>query len=490
MPHAVSPKLPRHVDVLIVGAGVSGISSAYYLGARCPDKSYAIIEARDAMGGTWDLFRYPGIRSDSDLYTFGFSFRPWTEDTAFASGAQIKTYIEDTAREFGIDQHIRFGRKAVSAAWDSAAALWTVTIEHGGSAETITCNLLYMCPGYYDYAAGYRPVWEGEAEFAGDIIHPQDWPEDLDYSGKNIVIIGSGATAVTLIPSLAETAQHVTMLQRSPSYITEMPSRDNLAIGARKVLGAKITHGLIRWKNIIRTIFYYNLARKFPNFVKNGLKKAATTAIGPDFDVDTHLSPTYAPWDQRVCIDKDGDMFAAIKASKAAIVTDTITQFTKDGIALDSGDVLPADIIITATGLNMRLMGGMTISLDGVEADISQTYMYKGMMFSGLPNLFYSIGYTNASWTLKCELIARYACRLINAMDTEGSSIISPEMAGEIIPQPALDLQSGYIFRAEKILPKQGTKAPWRVHQNYIFDKIALGMGTLKDGVMTFSKRG
>ncbi|MGJ8564922.1 MAG: flavin-containing monooxygenase [Alphaproteobacteria bacterium] len=477
------------IDVLIIGAGISGIAAAYYIQKRCPSKSYTILESRDAMGGTWDLFRYPGIRSDSDLYTFGYSFRPWLDDEAFAGRDKIKSYIEDTAQENGIDQHIRFGHKVIKAAWDSKTATWTVTAKANGETLILTCHVLYMCPGYYDYSAGYLPQWDGTQDFEGDIIHPQSWPEDTDYTGKNITVIGSGATAVTLIPSLAEKAAHVTMLQRSPTYIVEMPARDPLAIASRKHLGAKISHKLIRWKNILRTIFYYQIARRFPSYMKKQVMSGAQTALGPDFDVQKHLNPTYNPWDQRVCIDKNGDMFAAIKAGKASIVTDHIKNFTAYGLALESGSHLDADMVITATGLNMQFLGGVDLTVDGTPIDVSQTYMYKGMMFSGLPNLVYSIGYTNASWTLKCELIARYACRLINEMDKSGKPVMAPVAADDIVPRPALDLESGYIFRAEDKLPKQGEKAPWRVYQNYVLDKISLGMGTLHDKVMHFSSK-
>lgn len=478
-----------YVDVLIVGAGVSGIAAAHYLQERCPSKTYAILEARSAMGGTWDLFQYPGIRSDSDLYTFGYSFRPWLEDEAFASGAKIKAYVEDTARENGIDKNIRFNHRIVTAAWDSKTALWTVTAEADGQSKTMTCHVLYMCAGYYNYAEGYLPKWDGTSDFGGQIIHPQAWPENLDYTDKKIVVIGSGATAVTLIPSLAQAAAHVTMLQRSPTYIIEMPARDGMAVFTKKILGAKISHTLMRWKNILRTIFYFQLARRFPKYMKKQIMAGATTALGPDFKTSVHLNPSYDPWDQRVCVDKDGEMFAAIRSGKADIVTDRIANFTQTGVALESGIELDADIVIAATGLNMQFMGGVDLSVDGTPLDLSQTYMYKGMMFSGLPNVFYSVGYTNASWTLKCELIARYACRLINAMDKQGKQIITPEADDSIVPQPALDLQSGYIFRAEKILPKQGLDAPWRVHQNYVLDKLSLGMGSLKDKAMTFREK-
>ena len=480
--------LPEHVDVLIVGAGISGVCAAYYLQNRCPSKTYAIVESREAMGGTWDLFKYPGIRSDSDLYTFGFSFRPWVDSHAFAGAAKIKRYVEDTAQENGIDKNIYFGRRAEQASFDSERALWTVKITSGGKTQSLTCRVLYMCSGYYDYAQGYAPDWPGTDDFKGQIIHPQSWPRDLDYAGKNVVVIGSGATAVTIVPALAETAAHVTMLQRSPSYIVEMPAEDKLANVTRKALGPKISHGINRWKNILRSMLQYNLSQKFPNFVKKQVMSLAQEAAGPDFDVGTHMNPSYNPWDQRVCVDKDGEMFAALKAGKASVVTDTITKFSKGGLELGSGERLDADVIVTATGLNIQMFGGMKVSVDDAPVNLADTYFYKAMMFSGVPNLFFSIGYTNASWTLKAELIARYACRLINEMDKTGHPIISPEVNADVDDMPAINLKSGYVFRAAGILPKQGEKTPWRVYQNYILDKISLGWGSLKDGAMTFKK--
>lgn len=480
--------IPQQVDVLIIGAGVSGIAAAHYVQSRCANKSFAIIEARDAIGGTWDLFRYPGIRSDSDLYTFGYSFKPWTREKAFATGAEIKAYLQETVDEFGLQPHIHFNRKAVAASWDTSSATWTVEIDTGASETTsVTCSILYVCSGYYEYDAGYTPTWDSLPEYKGHVIHPQAWPEDLDYAGKNITVIGSGATAITLIPSLSEKAGHVTMLQRSPSYVSEMPARDWLAGPTRKALGQRISHKIIRWKNIIRTIFYFQLARRFPNYVSEQLRKAASGTIGNAFDVETHFTPAYKPWDQRVCVDKDGEFFRTLGSGKASIVTDTIDRFVEEGIKLSSGETLKSDIIITATGLVMKFLGGMKITVDGKPVHLPDTYMYKGMSFSGIPNLCYSIGYTNASWTLKCELIARYTCRLINTMDRKGLKIMTPIAPSDIIEQKALDLDSGYINRAEAILPKQGSDAPWRVYQNYILDKIALGTGKLDDGAMVFS---
>lgn len=480
--------IPEQVDVLIIGAGVSGIAAAHYIQNRSPNKSFTIVEARDSIGGTWDLFRYPGIRSDSDLYTFGYSFKPWTRDAAFASGSEIKTYLQETIDEFDLQKHIHFNHKSVAARWDTPSATWTVDIQTlDGTLKTIKCSVLNVCAGYYDYEEGYTPDWDSISKFKGQVVHPQAWPEDLDYTEKKIIVIGSGATAITLIPSLSEKAGHVTMLQRSPSYVSEMPAKDWLAPPTRKMFGQRISHKIIRWKNIIRTIFYFQLARRYPDYVAEQLRKAATATIGEDFDVKTHFTPTYKPWDQRVCVDKDGEFFRSLGSGKASIVTDTIETFVKDGIKVSSGDTLEADIIITATGLNMRFMGGMALTVDNAPIDLSKTYMYKGMSFSGVPNLTYSIGYTNASWTLKCELIARYVCRLINDMERKDMKIMTPIAPEDIDPQKALDLDAGYISRAEAILPKQGAEAPWRVHQNYVLDKLALGTGKLDDGAMVFS---
>jgi monooxygenase len=474
---------PTHVDVLIVGAGISGIDAAFHLQTRCKGKSYAILEAREAIGGTWDLFRYPGIRSDSDMYTLGFPFRPWRGDRAIVDGPSIRAYVEDTARAFGIDRHIRFGHKVTRASWSSADALWAVEVETASGARAFTCRFLFLCSGYYDYAKGYRPQWPGESDFRGRIMHPQFWPEDLDYVGRRVVVIGSGATAVTLVPTLAEKAAHVTMLQRSPSYIVARPSRDRLA----GPLGPRLT----RLKNVLLGIYFFNRARRKPERVRRWIKHMAAKALPAGFDVERHLSPLYDPWDQRLCLVPDGDLFAAVKAGKVAIATDSIARFTSDGVRLESGETLKADIVVTATGLVIRLLGGIELLVDGAPVNVADRLTYKGMMLSDVPNLALSFGYTNASWTLKCDLTSRYVCRLLNHMDRHGFATCAPRPPKDRVERrPLLDFTSGYVKRAEAGLPKQGARPPWRLHQNYIRDLAMLSLSPVTDDAMEFGKAG
>ncbi|SFP60119.1 alpha/beta fold hydrolase [Sphingomonas rubra] len=481
---------PEHFDVLIVGAGLSGIDAAYRLQTECAGKRYAILEARDAIGGTWDLFRYPGIRSDSDMYTLGFPFRPWPSDRAIAGGEAIRDYIADTAREFGIDAHIRFGTRVVRAAWSSADATWTVEIERDGAASRITCAFLYMASGYYDYAAGFTPAFKGVEDFAGDIVHPQHWPEQLDWTGKRVVVIGSGATAVTLVPSLADRAAHVTMLQRSPTYIVSRPSRDGFASVAHRVLPRKLAGTAAKWKSVGLGIATYAYARKRPDRMKALILKGVRAQLPDNYEIERDFEPRYAPWDQRICLIPDADLFGAMRAGKAAIVTDRIDRFTASGIALESGRELAADIVVTATGLVMRLMGGIELTVDGTVVNPADRLIYKGMMLSDVPNLALAFGYTNASWTLKCDLSARYACRLIRHMDAHGYASCTPRRDDpSVTPEPMLGFTSGYVQRANAILPHQGSKAPWRVHQNYALDLAALKFGKLEDGVMHFAER-
>jgi len=477
----------EHLDMLIVGAGLSGIDAAYRLQTEHPAKSYAILEARGAIGGTWDLFRYPGIRSDSDMYTLGFPFRPWRGDKSIADGADIRTYVEDTAREFGIDRRIRFHHRVTRAAWSSADARWTVEVEAEGELKRLTASFLYLGSGYYDYASGYRPTWPGEDSFTGRIVHPQHWPEDLDYKGKRVVVIGSGATAVTLVPAMAREAAHVTMLQRSPSYIVSAPGRDRIARAVKHLPGGD---RLVRWKNILLGMAFFTYARRRPASVRRAIAKGVRKSLGADYDVETHFSPRYDPWDQRLCLVPDGDLFEAINGGKASIATGEIDSFTATGLRLKSGDELPADIVVTATGLVMRMAGGIALEVDGAPVQIADKTAYKGMMLSDVPNLVLAFGYTNASWTLKVDLTARYTMRLLKHMDANGYATCTPRLPeGGVEPQPLLDFSSGYVQRAEGLLPRQGSAAPWRVHQNYVKDLAALRYGAVDGDGMSFSKR-
>ncbi|MGC9270100.1 flavin-containing monooxygenase [Acidiphilium sp.] len=483
----------RHFDVVVVGAGLSGIGAACHLTRDCPDRSYVILESREAIGGTWDLFRYPGIRSDSDMYTLGYSFRPWTESKAIAPGSLILDYVRDTAAAFGVDRHIKFGHRVTEAAWDSARSVWTVTATQGADEDQIafTCNFLFMCSGYYDYDTGHMPAFPEAERFAGRIIHPQSWPADLDYAARRIVVIGSGATAVTLVPELAKTAAHVTMLQRSPTYIVARPAEDAFANRLRARLPPALAYRITRWRNILLGLFFYNLARRRPQRVKDGIIALAQQALGPDYDVATHFTPRYKPWDQRLCLVPDGDLFAALKSGAASIVTDQIERFTPTGIRLRSGGEIAADIIVTATGLQLKLLGGLRVRVDGSIVDFAKTLCYKGMMFSDVPNFAASFGYTNASWTLKSDLTAVYVCRLLNAMKRQGATQCTPRRNDPSVTEaPFLDFTSGYVQRAIGAFPRQGSKKPWRLHQNYVRDLAMLRWGRLADGTMAFTRPG
>jgi monooxygenase len=481
----------QHFDVLVVGAGLSGICAGYYLLTACPAKSYAILEARDGIGGTWDLFRYPGVRSDSDMYTLGYSFRPWQSEKSITDGPSILRYVRETAAAYGIDRKIRFRERVTRASWSTSEARWTVEVQAGAEEATrrYTCNFLYMCAGYYDYEEGYMPGWPGMERFRGLIVHPQHWPEDLDYRGRRVVVIGSGATAVTLVPALAEAAAHVTMLQRSPTYIVSLPARDAIAQWLHRYLPARLAHGLARWKNVLFTIYFYGLTRRKPERAKQLILDALRKELGPDYDIGKHFTPRYNPWDQRLCLVPDGDLFVALRAGKAAVVTDEISTFTESGLALSSGAELPADIIVTATGLKVKMVGGIEMVLDGRRIDPAKTLIYKGMMLSDVPNLAFALGYTNASWTLKCELTARYVCRLLNHMAERGYAWCAPRRRDPNIgEEPAVNFSSGYIQRASAVLPKQGSKKPWRLYQNYALDMAALRFGTVEDGTMEFGR--
>ena len=480
--------MTEHFDVLIVGAGLSGIGAAYHLQRRCPKKTYTILEGRGAIGGTWDLFRYPGIRSDSDMYTLGYNFRPWREAKAIADGPSILNYVRDTAHEAGIARHIRFNTHVKSAAWSTADARWTVVAEKHGERREVTANFVILCSGYYNYAAGYTPEWPGMADYKGTLVHPQFWPEDLDYAGKQVVVIGSGATAVTLVPEMARTAAKITMLQRSPTYVVSRPAADRVADWLRNRLPAKLAYKLIRWKNVSFGMFFFNMARKQPDKVKAQLVGMVRQHLGPDYDVDTHFTPRYNPWDQRLCLVPDADLFAAIRDGRADVVTDTIETFTADGVRLASGAELPADIIVTATGLDMQLAGGVQFSVDGEPVALNEALSYKGMMFSDVPNLVSVFGYTNASWTLKADLTSEYACRLLNAMDAKGMRQCTPVRGqAEVDPAPFLDFSSGYVARGVGRFPKQGVAKPWRVDQNYMKDVMTIRYGKVDDGRMAFT---
>ena len=480
----------EHVDVLVVGAGISGIGAAYHLQASCPARTYAILEGRHDIGGTWDLFRYPGIRSDSDMYTLGYSFRPWTDPRAIADGRSILEYLRAIAVEHGIDRNIRFGHRVRRAAWSSEEARWTVEVERGERQEIVTfsCSFLFMCTGYYDYTEGYTPEFPGAARFAGRIVHPQKWPRDLDYAGKHVVVIGSGATAVTLVPEMAKTAAHVTMLQRSPTYIVSMPAEDRLANGLRRLLPARAAYAVTRWKNVFFTLWFYRFCRRRPARARALITKWLRKELGPEYDLSTHFNPRYAPWEQRMCLVPDGDLFEAMRRGRASVVTDEIATFTETGLKLRSGAELAADVIVTATGLNLLFLGGLEVTVDGTRVDFTRTFTYKGMMFSDVPNLALAVGYTNASWTLKAELICRYVCRLLNHMAATGTRQCTPRLRDPDLEEaPFLDLTSGYIQRAMHTFPKQGTKIPWRLHQNYARDLLLLQRGNVEDGAMEFS---
>ena len=476
--------MTEHLEVLIIGAGISGVSAAWHLQDRCPTKTYAILERRENMGGTWDLFKYPGIRSDSDMFTLGFRFKPWESATAIADGPSILQYIKDAAAENGIDKHIRFNHQVVAADWSDADNRWTLTVDRAGEQGELTCSFLFVCSGYYNYDEGYSPTFAGSKDFEGTIVHPQHWPEDLDYQGKKIVVIGSGATAVTLIPALIDNgAGHVTMLQRSPTYIGSLPVVDPFATQFNKYLPTKAAHFANRWKAIIFATAQYQLARRFPAMFKKLLREMAERRLPEGFDYDTHFSPRYKPWDQRVCVAPNGDLFKKIRQGTADVVTDTIETFTKTGIKLDSGAELEADIIITATGLNMQLLGGIDLEVDGEPVRAADHFIYKGMMLSGVPNLFTAFGYTNASWTLRSDLTARAVCRLLKAMDAKGREVCVARPPAGLERRPVMELNSGYVRRAASTLPHQADRQPWRVPQHYLKDAVDMTLRPIDEGL-------
>ena len=485
--------MSEHLDVLIVGAGLSGIGAAFHLQDRCPDKRYALLEARADLGGTWDLFRYPGVRSDSDMHTLGYAFRPWTGAKAIADGPAILQYLRDTAQAHGIDQHIRFHHKVIAAAWSSEAAHWTVDIKRSDTGEVmqLTCGFFLGCTGYYRYDRGHTPEFAGRERFAGTVVHPQRWPDDLDYAGKRVVIIGSGATAMTLVPAMARTAAHVTMLQRSPSYIISLPSVDPVAKLLGRMLPDRVAAPIVRWKNVLMQLGIYQLSRRRPKAIKRLLRKMLEQQLPAGFDIDRHFTPSYDPWDQRLCLVPDGDLFKALRKGTASIVTDHIETFTETGIRLRSGETLAADIIVTATGLSLRMLGGIRVSVDGAPVPVPERKTYKGMMLEGVPNFAFAIGYTNASWTLKADLTGEYLCRLLRYMDAHGHRQCVPRNDDPTITErPLLDFSAGYVQRSIDTLPKQGSKAPWRLWMNYPADVLMLRFGAVTDGAMKFSSPG
>lgn len=484
------------VDVIIVGAGLSGIGAACHLQEKCPNRTFLILEGREDLGGTWDLFRYPGVRSDSDMHTLGYGFKPWNGAKSIADGPSILTYIKETAAEYGIDKKIRFQHRVTAASWSSDEARWTITVTRGQTNEivNIKCSFLLMCSGYYSYEGGYKPSFPGIDSFKGKILHPQHWPDDLDYAGKRVAVIGSGATAVTLVPAMAEKAAHVTMVQRSPTYVVAMPDQDVIANRLRQLLPETMANRLTRWKNIKISEFFYKRTRTKPKKIRAMILKQVRKSLGSAIDVDRHFNPTYNPWDQRLCLIPNGDLFKALKSGKASVVTDEIKTFTPDGLDLTSGASIEADIIVTATGLQIQALGNVDIAVDGEPVDFSERWTYKGVAYSDVPNLVAIFGYINASWTLRVDLICAYVCRLLNHMQAEGTDYGVPRLRPSDHDMPKrpliLDFSSGYIQRALPMLPRQGDRAPWLNPQSYSLDKKALTKGPIDDGVMTFAKVG
>ena len=485
--------MTEHVDVLIVGAGISGIGAAYHLGANCPGRTFAILEGRDDIGGTWDLFKYPGVRSDSDMHTLGFSFKPWKADKSIADGPSIMAYLRETVEEYGIGEHIRYNHLVRRADWSTAESTWTVQAERADTGDTVTmtCNFLFMCSGYYSYKGGYDPEFVGLDNFAGQIVHPQAWPEDLDYAGKRVVVIGSGATAVTIVPAMAPDVEKITMLQRSPTYMVSRPDEDAIANALRKVLPEKVAYDITRFKNISLQQYMYNRMRDKPEESREKLLELVREQLPEGYDIDTNFTPTYNPWDQRLCLVPNGDMFEAVSSGKAEVVTGTIKTFTEQGVELDSGQVLEADIIITATGLQLVTLGEMDVYVDGAQVDVSQTWTYKGFAYSDVPNLASSFGYINASWTLRADLICEYVCRLLNHMEETGTTQCTPRLRESDRDMPRRDwienFSSGYMQRSMHLLPKQGDREPWINPQNYRRDKKMFKNDPVDDGVMRFT---
>jgi monooxygenase len=478
------------LDVVILGAGLSGIGAAVHLQKRCPGKRFAILESRAALGGTWDLFRYPGIRSDSDMYTLGYAFKPWTDAKAIADGSSILQYIRDTARDHGLGPHIRYANRVRKASWSTQEALWTLDLEQGSDKTRVQlrCSFFLVCSGYFNYQHGYTPDFPGLDQFKGRIVHPQNWTPDIDYADKRVVVIGSGATAVTLVPAMAQTAAHVTMLQRSPSYVVARPGQDRAANWLNRYLPAPWAYGITRWKNVLMGMLFFQLSKRRPEQIKKLIVNGVAKELGPAFDVQKHFTPHYKPWDQRVCLVPDGDLFKALSQGRASVVTDEIETFTESGLQLRSGQRLDADVIVTATGLDLLALGGIRLVVDGKAVVMSRTMAYKGMMLANVPNLAYVVGYTNASWTLKADLASTYVCRLLKHMDRVGMRQCTPRKNDPTVTaENWIDFTSGYIQRSLGKFPMQGNKKPWRLHQNYALDLLTLRFGAVEDNTMEFS---
>jgi monooxygenase len=478
--------MSEHVDVLIIGAGLSGIGAAAHLTRELPGTSYVVLEARAASGGTWDLFRYPGIRSDSDMYTMGYRFKPWLDQESLAPGQRILDYVRETAAEYDVERHIRYDHRVTSASWSSDDARWTVEAEHDGEPVTFTAGFVWSCRGYYDYEHGHEPEFAGAADFAGPIVHPQHWPDELEWAGKRVVVIGSGATAVTLVPTLARDAAHVTMLQRSPSYVMSLARRDPIALRIRRWLPAGAAHRLVRWKNIATTAAFYRLSRARPALVRRLIRKQNLAQLPEGYDVDTHFAPAYDPWDQRVCFVPDGDLFKAVRRGTAEVVTSTIERFDETGVVLTGGRHLDADLIITATGLRLSPFGGITLVVDGTTVDPAEEMTYRALMLTGVPNFVFTVGYTNASWTLKVDLVAEFCCRLLAHLSEHGYRSVVPVRDPSVPALAFMDFTSGYVLRALDQLPRQGDREPWRLRQSYLHDRRTIRNASLDDGVLAF----